>query len=289
MNGILLIDKPKGMTSHDVVSRVRKHLHIKRVGHAGTLDPMATGVLVVLVGKATKLSDYLLNKDKRYQAGILLGYETDTYDMEGEVLRRCEPSVSEEDLKKILLQFKGKQMQLPPMYSAIKQNGKKLYELAREGINVERKSREIELFSLSLISYDGSKAFIDVHCSKGTYIRSLAHDMGGALSCGACLFFLRRTASGQFCIGQAVSIDQLERGEFSLIPTHSVLPYPSITVEGETERKIRNGTAVPSTQEYVSERIKIFSEAGAFLCVAKAEKRPFGCYLQPETMFLEED
>lgn len=288
MNGILLIDKPAGMTSHDVVFRVRKILGQKKVGHAGTLDPMATGILVILVGKATKLSDYLLNKEKRYTAGILLGQETDTYDLEGTILRQCIPNVSQQNFIDVLKYFKGVQEQVPPMYSAIKQNGKKLYELARKGVEVQRQGRKIEILSLSLVSFDGKKAVVDVSCSKGTYIRSLAHDIGEKLGCGACLFSLRRTACGQFTEQMAVSLQQLETGSYPLLSTHSVLPFPSITVEGEVKRKIWNGTAVPLKEAYFSGKVKIFSPEGSFLCVAKAEPRPYGCFLQPESMFLEE-
>ncbi|MBE7042325.1 MAG: tRNA pseudouridine(55) synthase TruB [Ruminococcaceae bacterium] len=289
MNGILLIDKPQGKTSHDIVSVVRRTLQMKRVGHAGTLDPMATGVLVVLVGKATKVSDFLLNKDKRYRAGILLGCETDSYDMDGTVINKCEPRISEEQLKQVLQQLIGQQIQIPPMFSAIKQNGKKLYEMARKGIEVERHGREITIHSLDLLSFDGVHAEVEVHCSKGTYIRSLAHDIGAVLGCGACLDSLIRCASGQFSLADAITVEQLERGEYTLIPTHSVFPYPSVTVNEEQEKRIRNGAPVLFETETYHETIKIFSEKGMFLCTAIAEKRPYGCYIKPETMFLEED
>ncbi len=289
MNGILLIDKPRGKTSHDIIYAVRRALQMKRVGHAGTLDPMATGVLVVLVGKATKVSDFLLNKDKRYRAGILLGCETDSYDMDGTVIKRCEPNVTEEQLKTVLHQFTGEQVQIPPMFSAIKQNGKKLYEMARKGIEVERKGRNITIYSLELLSFDGVHAEIEVHCSKGTYIRSLAHDIGISLGCGACLDSLERCASGQFAIEDAVSLEQLEQGNYTLIPTHCVFPYPSVAVNNEQGRRIRNGAPVIYETAVYNEKIKVFSEQGNFLCTAVAEKRPYGCYIKPETMFLEED
>lgn len=289
MNGILLIDKPVGKTSHDIIYAVRRALQIKRVGHAGTLDPMATGVLVVLVGKATKVSDFLLNKDKRYCAGILLGCETDTYDMEGKIIQSCKPTVSKEEFESVLGQFTGTQIQVPPMFSAIKQNGKKLYEMARKGIEVERQGREITIHSLKLLSFDGIHAQVEVHCSKGTYIRSLAHDIGVTLGCGACLESLKRTASGRFSIENAVSLEQLEQGDFSLIPTHSVFSYPSVTVDKEQEKRIRNGAPVIYQEAIFNEKLKVFSEKGHFLCTAIAEKRPYGCYIKPETMFLEED
>lgn len=286
MNGILLIDKPSGMTSHGVVARARRILGERKIGHAGTLDPLATGVLVLLVGRATKLSDFLLNKEKCYRAGILLGCETDTYDTEGTVLHRCEPQVSREQLCAVLEQFTGVQQQLPPMYSAVKQNGKKLYELARAGQEVVRQPREITVHRLSLLSYDGVRAEAEISCSKGTYIRTLAHDMGQALGCGACLDSLRRTASGAFTAEQAVDLEALEAGAYSLLPTHSVFPYPSVTVTGREAERIRNGTGFVSS--LAPGDYKLFSEEGAFLCTARAEVRARGCYLQPVTMFLEE-
>ena len=289
MNGILLIDKPVGKTSHDIIYAVRRALQMKRVGHAGTLDPMATGVLVVLVGKATKVSDFLLNKDKRYRAGILLGCETDSYDMDGTVIKRCEPNISEEQFKTVLYQFIGEQTQIPPMFSAIKQNGKKLYEMARTGIEVESKGRDITIYSLDLLSFNDSHAEVEVHCSKGTYIRSLAHDIGTKLGCGACLNSLKRCASGQFFIDDAVTLEQLEQGEYTLIPTHSVFPYPSVTVNKEQEQRIRNGAPVIYETAVYDERVKVFSEQENFLCTAIVERRPYGCYIKPETMFLEED
>ena len=289
MNGILLIDKPVGKTSHDIIYAVRRALQMKRVGHAGTLDPMATGVLVVLVGKATKVSDFLLNKDKRYRAGILLGCETDSYDMDGTVIKRCEPNISEEQFKTVLYQFIGEQTQIPPMFSAIKQIGKKLYEMARTGIEVESKGRDITIYSLDLLSFNDSHAEVEVHCSKGTYIRSLAHDIGTKLGCGACLNSLKRCASGQFFIDDAVTLEQLEQGEYTLIPTHSVFPYPSVTVNKEQEQRIRNGAPVIYETAVYDERVKVFSEQENFLCTAIVERRPYGCYIKPETMFLEED
>lgn len=289
MNGILLIDKPQGKTSHDVVNAVRRTLQMKRVGHAGTLDPMATGLLIVLVGKATKLSDFLLNKDKRYRAGVLLGCETDSYDTDGTVLNRCIPNVSEEQLRATLSQMTGEQIQIPPMFSAIKKNGKKLYELARQGIEVEREGRNITIYSIELLSFDGIFAEIDVHCSKGTYIRALAHDIGVSLGCGACLNRLERYASGMFSKKDAVSLEQLEQGRYTLIPSHFVFPYESLTVSGKQEKKIRNGASIFLDKMPESKHWKIFSENGAFLCTAIAEYSSGGSEIKPEIMFLEED
>lgn len=289
MNGILLMDKPQGKTSHDMVNAVRRTLQMKRVGHAGTLDPMATGLLIILVGKATKLSDFLLNKEKRYRAGVLLGCETDSFDMDGTVLRRCVPNVSEEQLRETLSKMTGEQIQIPPMFSAIKKNGKKLYELARQGIEVEREGRNITIHSIDLLGFDGTCAEIDVHCSKGTYIRTLAHDIGALLGCGACLNRLERYASGIFSKENAVSLEQLEQGRYTLIPSHTVFPYDSLTVSGTQEKKIRNGASFFLDKRTESKHWKVFSENGAFLCTAIAEHSSGGSEIKPEIMFLEED
>ena len=276
-NGILLIDKPQGKTSHDVVYAVRRALQTKRVGHAGTLDPMAVGLLIVLVGKATKLSDFLLNKYKTYRAGIRFGIETDTYDMEGTVVSECIPDISAEQFQNGLNSFFGTQTQIPPMYSALKKIGKKLYELARQGIEIDREAREITIHSLKLESFTSNRADILVHCSKGTYIRSLAHDLGQVLGCGACLDSLQRISSGAFHLKDSYSLEQLEQGEFTLIPTHSAFDCPSVFVNNEQEQRIRNGAPVIYENEPYLGDVKIFSQSGNFLCLASAELRPYGC------------
>ncbi len=288
-NGILLMNKPRGKTSHDVVYAVRRALQTKRVGHAGTLDPMAVGLLVVLVGKATKLSDFLLNKDKTYRAGIRFGLETDSYDMDGTVVSECIPHVSSDEFQCMLKEFVGTQIQIPPMYSALKKNGKKLYELARQGMEIEREGREITIHSLELQSFEGSRAEVVVDCSKGTYIRSLAHDIGQRLGCGACLDSLQRVSSGKFHLKDSYTLEQLEQGEVTLIPTHSVFDCPAVTVNAEQEIRIRNGAPVVYENERYDGEVKIFSKSGQFLCLASAEPRPYGCYIKPVTMFLEEE
>ena len=211
MQGLILIDKPKNITSFGAVAKIKRIAHEKRVGHTGTLDPMATGVLPVLLGRATALSGLLTLADKRYTAKVKLGVATDTEDITGSIISETDVRVTDEQINLALKAFTGKIMQRPPMYSAIKKDGVRLYKLAREGKTAEVEAREIEVFSISLISplNDENVFEIDVHASKGTYIRSLARDIGEYLGCGACLTELRRTYTGGFSIEDCVSLDTL--------------------------------------------------------------------------------
>lgn len=211
MNGILLFNKPKGITSHDAVSLLRKKTGIKKIGHTGTLDPIATGILPLCIGRATKVADYILKSKKEYYAELLLGVETDTYDVTGKEMFRSDKIVSETNFLEALQSFKGKIQQFPPMYSAIKIKGKKLYEYAREGIFVERKSREITIFSINLLEYQYPIAKIQVSCSAGTYIRSLIHDLGEILGCYATLQELCRIQTSDFNLKDAISKEELDR------------------------------------------------------------------------------
>jgi len=204
INGVLIIDKPEGWTSHDVVAKLRGALRIKRIGHGGTLDPMATGVLPIFIGTATRLSNTSTDADKEYIAGIKLGTVTDTQDITGNILSENEVTVTLDDLKAILPRFTGPQKQIPPMFSAKKKDGKKLYELARKGIEVEREPRDIEIFELDLTTQGDQ---FRVKCSKGTYIRTLCHDIGTALGCGAVMSSLRRTISGSYKIEDAHTLE----------------------------------------------------------------------------------
>jgi len=208
--GILIINKPSGLTSHDVVNRVRRATKIRQVGHTGTLDPMATGVLVVCLGQATRVSEYLLGHNKAYHATIRLGVETNTYDADGEIVATQEVKVDRATLEQALAQFVGEIQQVPPMYSAIKREGQKLYELARRGIEIEREARSVVIRSIELRGYQAPDVTIDVQCSAGTYIRSIAHDLGAALGTGGHLIDLRRTAAGPFTIEQASPLDAFE-------------------------------------------------------------------------------
>lgn len=210
--GILLIDKPKGITSHDIVDRVRRKLHMKRVGHAGTLDPMATGLVIILVGKATKASQYLMGMDKVYEGSMLLGKNTNTHDAEGEVtLERPVPTLSEADVVAVLKSFEGDQYQIPPMFSAKKIDGVPLYKLARKGKEVEREARLIHVSSFELDEYHApDRIDFTVACTKGTYVRTLAHDIGEKLGCGAHLTSLNRTDIEKFKIEDSIRLDEFE-------------------------------------------------------------------------------
>ena len=209
-DGLLILNKPSGITSHDVVNRVRRATHIKQVGHAGTLDPLATGVLVVCVGRATRLSEYLLGHAKAYRATIRLGIETDTYDADGEVVATHDVHVEHVTIEQALHSFVGEIQQIPPMYSALKRDGQKLVDLARQGIEIEREARSVVVHSIDLLGYNEPDVTIEVHCSAGTYIRSIAHDLGVKLSTGAHLTALTRIAAGSFTLQQAIELAAFE-------------------------------------------------------------------------------
>ena len=211
MNGLIIFDKEKGITSHDLVYKVRKKTGIKKVGHAGTLDPMATGVLIIAIGKATKVNEYLLLKDKKYIAKIKLGILTDTFDITGNILEKENVSVLKKDIEEVLKRFTGKMSQTPPIYSALKVNGKKLYEYAREGKEVKIKNRNIEIFENKLIDFNGKDEFsIEIEVSKGTYIRSGAYDIGKAVGTYGTITELRRIKSGNFDIENSIKISDFE-------------------------------------------------------------------------------
>jgi len=249
VSGVLNVDKPSGWTSHDVVARMRGIAQQRRVGHAGTLDPMATGVLVVCLGKATRLSEYLVQGRKRYRATIRFGLTTDTWDIEGQTLEtRPLHGLVEQDLAALLPRLTGEIEQTPPMYSAIKLNGQPLHRLARKGITVERAPRRVEVHALTLISWQSPDLLLDVECSKGTYVRSLAYDLGQLAGCGATLAALRRTAVGPFQASQATPLDQLwgeredDLWQQRLTPLYEALSeWPRVTVGEEVLEELRFG------------------------------------------------
>jgi len=230
IEGVLLVDKPQGLTSHDVVYRLRRKLQMKKIGHAGTLDPMATGLLVMLIGKATRISQYLMSVDKVYEGEATLGVVTDSQDAEGEVMEtRPVPALTEAQVREVMKTFLGDQYQTPPMHSAIKIGGVPLYKLARKGEEVEREPRFIRVAAFNLLSFALPKLTFDLHCTKGTYVRTIAHDLGQKLGCGAHLSALRRTGSGSFKIGQCLPLDEIEKLslpeiEKRLIPVHEAAP-----------------------------------------------------------------
>jgi len=260
INGFVVIDKPAGITSHDVVSRVRRILRTRKVGHTGTLDPFATGVLPVAVNDGTKVIPFLDEGSKTYEALFRLGVATDTLDMTGAILSEKDPSsITREQLILCLAGFTGSISQIPPMYSAIKQNGQPLYKLARQGVEVERKAREVEIYSLELLSFDLPHASIRVACSRGTYVRSLADDIGRQLGCGAALQELRRTASGPFHIENAVTLRDLEAaaveggaGTLSLSPMAVLDHLLEIPLAAKGVEGLRFGRA-PSWSSTISE------------------------------------
>lgn len=230
LEGILLIDKPSGMTSHDVVDQVRRKLRMKRIGHAGTLDPMATGLLIILVGKATKLSQYLTSLDKNYSGTIKLGETTNTQDADGEIkTSKPVPEISKAEAQDCLNAFVGDQYQTPPMYSAVKINGQRLYKLARKGQEVAREPRFIRVSKFTITRFELPEVDFELDCSKGTYVRTLANDFGDKIGCGAHLIALRRDGSDQFDVANAVTLDAFKEMDISdiknrLIPGHIALP-----------------------------------------------------------------
>ncbi|MDY2809273.1 MAG: tRNA pseudouridine(55) synthase TruB [Candidatus Faecousia sp.] len=271
MTGIVIVDKPAGWTSQDVTARLRRVFGTRRIGHGGTLDPMATGVLPVFVGRATRGVEFFEHADKTYEAVLRLGTVTDTQDSTGTVLKKRPAAVTEAEFRDILPKFTGKIAQVPPMYSAIKVDGKKLYELARAGKEVERKPREITIFSLELLEFSGETAKIRVHCSKGTYIRTLCHDIGAALGCGACMETLRRTAAGEYTLADSVELDTLlnaERPEDYLRDVDTLFrQYPAVTLTEKQTLRCRNGNSFSIALPEGSYRA--YDGQGTFLMLAK--------------------
>lgn len=274
MNGIIVLDKPDGKTSHDMVNFIRRLTGVRRVGHTGTLDPMATGVLPICIGSAAKVSDMLTATDKRYCAEFELGITTDTEDISGNVLEKREVTVGENEIREAVMGFVGKINQIPPMYSAIKQNGRKLYELAREGIEVEREKREVTIHSIDIQNIAGSKVTIDVSCSKGTYIRTLCSDIGRKLGTGACMTALRRTAAGMFTIDNAYTVGELEEQkekiEELLMPTDMVFAdFPAIYLNEKQTKSIVNGVRMTWRGGEENQCYRLYDEKHGFLCISR--------------------
>ncbi len=277
MNGIINVYKPLGMTSHDVVYKLRKILGIKKIGHTGTLDPDASGVLPMCIGKGTKLAELLTGADKQYLAEMTLGAITDTQDASGEVLKSFEVNVSEPEITDAVQFFVGEIEQIPPMYSAIKIDGKRLYELAREGKTVERKSRQVVIKSIEIKNIDLRKNTVTmlVDCTKGTYIRTLCEDIGKKLGCGGYMSALLRTRSGRYCIEKAYELDAIaemaENDDFGfLIPVENAMPeYQKIVLAESNAKKVRNGIKVSVQGLDLGETYRVFDEKGEFLVIAK--------------------
>lgn len=276
MNGIIIIDKPLGRTSHDMVYEMRKVTGIKKIGHTGTLDPMATGVLPVCIGSATKMADMLTLSDKSYIAELVLGRTTDTQDADGKVLTECKVNCSEEEIRCAVNSFVGEIEQVPPMYSAIKQNGKKLYELARQGIEIERKPRKVTINSIDILEISGERVKIDVSCSKGTYIRTLCEDIGKKLGAGAYMNTLRRTRTGQFTIEESHTLSEIkelkENGgiESIIIPADRMFEeYPSVTLNPKQVKSVTNGVAMTYREGQEGQIYRVYDNENKFLCISR--------------------
>lgn len=273
MNGIVIIDKPAGWTSQDVTARLRRVFGTRRIGHGGTLDPMATGVLPVFVGRATRGVEFFEHAEKTYETELLLGIATDTEDTTGTVLTRREVSVTQEQLDGTLERFRGEIMQIPPMYSALKVNGQKLCDLARKGRQVERQPRPVTVHELTLLSREGDTLRLRVRCSKGTYIRTLCADIGEALGCGGCMQALRRTQAGEYTIAEAVPLQQLLESpepETYLRDVDTMFRgYPGVKLTVNQEKRCRNGNAF--SVSLPGGTYRAYSQSGEFLMLAKVE------------------
>ena len=273
MNGIVIVDKPQEWTSQDVTARLRRVFNTRRIGHGGTLDPMATGVLPVFVGRGTRAVEFFEHAEKTYEATLRLGQLTDTEDIFGTVLEEREVNVTEEQFLAVLEQFRGRIMQVPPMYSALKVNGQKLCDLARKGREVERQPREIEIFLLECLEFDGIHARLRVHCSKGTYIRTLCKDIGEALGCGGCMAALRRVTAGAYTIEEAVPLQTLLETEDPQQYLRAVdsmfVEYPAVTLSAKQEQRVRNGNSFSCALEPGTYRS--YGADGEFLALSRVE------------------
>lgn len=274
MNGIVIVDKPQGWTSQDITARLRRVFGTRRIGHGGTLDPMATGVLPVFVGRATRGVEFFEHAEKTYEAVLRLGLTTDTEDITGEVLNRREPQVTREALEAALENFRGEIFQVPPMYSAIKVNGQKLCDLARKGREVERKARPVTIHELKLGSFDGREAALEVRCSKGTYIRTLCKDIGESLGCGGCMAALRRVRAGEYGIDEAVPLQELLDTQTPQAYLREVdtlfTAFPTVALTANQEKRCRNGNAF--SVKLADGTYRAYGAEGEFLMLARVEK-----------------
>ena len=275
-NGIIIVDKPSGWTSQDVAAKLRGIFHERRIGHGGTLDPMATGLLPVFVGRATRAAEFMESAQKEYIAGLRLGMTTNTQDTSGEALQTAPVCVTRQELEAALKQFTGPIEQIPPMYSAIKIGGKKLYELARKGQEIERKPRPVTIYALELLDGDSADWTIRVRCSKGTYVRTLCHDIGAALGCGGCMSSLRRTMAGGFTLRQAVTMPELLKFAEENDPQTLLMPvdalfaqHPALIVTMGQAARIRNGADVRD-RSFADGTYRVYAEDGNFLMLGKA-------------------
>lgn len=299
INGVINVYKEKGYTSHDVVAKLRGILHQKKIGHTGTLDPDAEGVLPVCLGRGTKLCDVLADHDKEYETVLLLGTVTDTQDITGTVIRTGQMNVTEDEVRECIRFFQGEQMQVPPMYSALKVGGKKLYEMAREGIEIERKPRPVHFYNIEVIEMELPRVKIRVHCSKGTYIRTLCHDIGEKLGCGGCMEKLLRTRVERFELLGARKLSQIQefadRGKIEdiVIPVDQMFDsFSGCKVKQEADRLVHNGNFFPISllekEDIVrnkGEQLRIYDSTGEFIGIFTKK----GERMTPVKMFYSKD
>ena len=277
MDGIFNINKPEGMTSHDVVAVIRKHLKQKRVGHTGTLDPLASGVLPICVGQATRVAEYLSERGKAYQADVKFGTATDTYDAEGEITATASTvDLTLNLIEEKLEQFRGPQTQYPPPYSAIKIEGQPAYKRARAGESFELEPRHIVISSLEILDWIPPRLTLAIECSKGTYIRSLAHDLGTQIGCYAYLEALVRTRSGPFMLPESITLEQFADAVETNLIQHYVFPldkaleqYPAITLDGETTQRVMHGDTFTNPRANNSGLARVYDNNGAFIAIAE--------------------
>ena len=274
-NGILIVDKPAGWTSQDVTAKLRGVFHERRVGHGGTLDPMATGVLPVFIGRATRAAEFMESAEKEYVAGLRLGLVTNTQDTSGETLCEQPVSVTREQLEAVLRRFTGPIEQIPPMYSAVKIGGRKLYELARKGQEIERTPRAVTIHELELLDGGGADWTLRVRCSKGTYVRTLCHDIGAALGCGGCMSSLRRTMAGRFPLDGALTMTQIldfaaqNDPQALLMPVDALFSqHPALIVTLQQAARVRNGAEVRDGQ-FPDGMCRVYCETGEFLMLGE--------------------
>ena len=270
MNGIVIIDKPQGWTSQDVTARLRRVFNTRRIGHGGTLDPLATGVLPVFVDRATRGVEFFEHAEKTYETVLQLGITTDTEDITGTVLTEQDAFVTASQLEQVLQKFRGDILQVPPMYSALKVNGQKLYELARKGKEVERQPRPVTIHELTLLGMEADGIRLRVRCSKGTYIRTLCKDIGAALGCGGCMKELRRIQAGEYTIEEAVPLEELlaseDPGAYLRAVDSMFRQYEAVTLTENQEKRCRNGVAF--TMNLPEGTYRVYAQSGEFLALS---------------------
>ncbi len=291
--GIFLIDKPRGITSFEVVKKIKKWLNVKKIGHGGTLDPLATGVLPIFVNKATKIAQFFLNMDKTYDATMRLGLETETQDIEGKVTRVCKKiDVSLEELKTVMEDFQGKITQIPPFYSSLKVGGVPLYKWVRKGIKIQPAPREVEIYELNLKSFRPPEVDFEVSCSKGTYIRTLCSDIGKKLGCGACLARLRRLKTGPFTIKMAISLDVLKEAikagkwqDYLMDLNQALASFEAIILNEDQETQIKHGRFIFWPHKLTKPLIRALNKQSRLVALVQTQETQKGMRLHPVKVF----